>query len=51
VIVGGMDMMEQALELNNRPHVVVATPGRLVDLLNSSNGEWNLSRVQFLVSP
>lgn len=49
VIVGGMDMMSQAIELGNRPHVVVATPGRIVDHLRSSNGEWNLSKVKFLV--
>ncbi|KAJ7591133.1 P-loop containing nucleoside triphosphate hydrolase protein [Mycena floridula] len=49
VIVGGMDMMAQALELNNRPHVVIATPGRIVDHLNSGSGEWDLSRVKFLV--
>jgi ATP-dependent RNA helicase DDX49/DBP8 len=49
VIVGGMDMMAQALELTNRPHVVVATPGRMVDHLKSSGGEWDLSRVKFLV--
>ncbi|PPR06584.1 hypothetical protein CVT24_001765 [Panaeolus cyanescens] len=49
VVVGGMDMMAQALELNNRPHIVIATPGRMVDHLKSSNGEWDLSRVKFLV--
>lgn len=49
VIVGGMDMMAQALELDNRPHVVVATPGRIVDHLRSSSGDWDLSRVKFLV--
>ncbi|KAG2146772.1 P-loop containing nucleoside triphosphate hydrolase protein [Suillus clintonianus] len=49
VIVGGMDMMTQALELSGHPHVVVATPGRIVDHLRSSNGEWDLSRVKFLV--
>ncbi|KAG8791661.1 putative RNA helicase [Ceratobasidium sp. 428] len=49
VIVGGMDMMEQALELGRRPHVVVATPGRLVDHMNSSGEEWSLSRLKFLV--
>ncbi|KAI0959640.1 hypothetical protein AcW1_004416 [Taiwanofungus camphoratus] len=49
VIVGGMDMMTQALELGNRPHVVVATPGRIVDHLKSSGGEWDLSRIKFLV--
>lgn len=49
VVVGGMDMMSQALELSNRPHVVVATPGRLVDHMNSGSGEWSLGRVKFLV--
>ncbi|KAL0070818.1 putative RNA helicase [Marasmius tenuissimus] len=49
VVVGGMDMMAQALELSNRPHVVVATPGRMVDHLKSGNNDWNLSKVKFLV--
>lgn len=50
VAVGGLDMMAQATELRKRPHVVVATPGRLADLLtNSSAGEWDLSRVKYLV--
>ncbi|KAI0291769.1 P-loop containing nucleoside triphosphate hydrolase protein [Russula brevipes] len=49
VVVGGMDMIAQAIELDNRPHVVVATPGRLVDHLRSSSAEWDLSRVKFLV--
>lgn len=49
VIVGGMDMMNQALELDTRPHVVVATPGRIVDHLKSSGGGWDLSRIKFLV--
>ena len=47
--VGGMDMMTQSIELGNRPHVVIATPGRLVDHLLSSSGEWDLTRVKFLV--
>jgi len=51
VIVGGMDMMAQAIELERRPHVVVATPGRMVDHLRSTSGDWSLSRVQFLVCP
>ena len=50
IIVGGMDMIAQAIELDNRPHVVVATPGRLVDHLRSSRTDWDLSRVKFLVS-
>ena len=49
VIVGGMDMMTQALELDNRPHIIIATPGRIVDHLKSTSGNWDLSRVKFLV--
>ncbi|KZP00199.1 DEAD-domain-containing protein [Calocera viscosa TUFC12733] len=49
VVVGGMDMMAQAAELCSRPHIVVATPGRLVDLMRSGSGEWSLGRVRFLV--
>ncbi|KAI9508679.1 P-loop containing nucleoside triphosphate hydrolase protein [Russula earlei] len=49
IIVGGMDMIAQAIELDNRPHVVVATPGRLVDHIRSSSAEWDLSRVKFLI--
>lgn len=51
VVVGGMDMMSQALELDARPHVVVATPGRIVDHLRSSTGagSWSLDRIRFLV--
>jgi ATP-dependent RNA helicase DDX49/DBP8 len=49
-IVGGMDMMKQARELCSKPHIVVATPGRLVDLLRSSaHGQWDLGRVKTLV--
>ncbi|GAA5973702.1 hypothetical protein JCM11641_005088 [Rhodosporidiobolus odoratus] len=49
VIVGGMDMMTQAIELRKRPHVLIATPGRLVDLIKSNQGEFNLGRLKFLV--
>ncbi|KAF8655262.1 hypothetical protein AX16_003163 [Volvariella volvacea WC 439] len=49
VVVGGMDMMAQALELGRHPHVVIATPGRIVDHLRSSRGEWDLSKIKFLV--
>lgn len=33
VVVGGLDMQQQAKELSRRPHVVIATPGRLRALL------------------
>lgn len=34
-IIGGMDMTQQTLALSQKPHVVVATPGRLADLVGS----------------
>lgn len=30
VIVGGVDIMKQATELADIPHIIIATPGRLV---------------------
>lgn len=35
VIIGGLDMTEQAKALMRRPHVVIATPGRIADLLKN----------------
>ncbi|KAF9581453.1 hypothetical protein BGW38_001513 [Lunasporangiospora selenospora] len=49
VIVGGMDMLPQAIALSKRPHVIIATPGRLHDHINSSKDAMHLSRVKFLV--
>ncbi|KAF7728952.1 putative RNA helicase [Apophysomyces ossiformis] len=49
VVVGGLDMMKQALELAKRPHVIIATPGRLRDHIQSSSGAVCLSRAKFLV--
>lgn len=48
-VMGGMDMMKQAQELQRRPHVVVATPGRLMDLLESSADALNLRKLKFIV--
>lgn len=48
IVVGGMDMVAQALELSNQPHVVVATPGRLADHIRGSK-TFSLSRIQFLI--
>lgn len=49
VVMGGMDMMKQAAELARRPHIVVSTPGRLADLLQSSPDAVCLKRLRFLV--
>lgn len=48
VITGGMDMIVQAQELAKHPHVVISTPGRLADHLESCN-TFSLSRIKFLV--
>jgi len=47
-IYGGVDMMEQAMQLAQNPHVIIATPGRLVDHLEKTKG-FSLKTVQFLV--
>lgn len=50
VVIGGLEMTAQAQRLAQRPHVVVATPGRLLDHLRSDPGMAAVfSRAQFLV--
>lgn len=49
VIVGGMDMISQSVALAKRPHVIVATPGRLIDHLENTKG-FSLRGLKFLVS-
>jgi ATP-dependent RNA helicase DDX47/RRP3 len=48
VIVGGMDMVAQALQLAKKPHIVIATPGRLVDHLTHTRG-FSLKQLKYLV--
>lgn len=48
VIVGGMDMISQALQLAKKPHILIATPGRLVDHLENTKG-FSLRALKFLV--
>lgn len=47
-IVGGIDMMTQAIALAKKPHVIVATPGRLVDHLQNTKG-FSLRSLKFLI--
>lgn len=47
-IVGGIDMMTQAIALAKKPHIIVATPGRLVDHLENSKG-FSLRSLKYLV--
>ncbi|KZT02165.1 P-loop containing nucleoside triphosphate hydrolase protein [Laetiporus sulphureus 93-53] len=46
-IVGGMDTMAQSVALAKRPHIVVATPGRLNDHLENTKG-FSLRGLKFL---
>ncbi|GJE95186.1 DEAD/DEAH box helicase [Phanerochaete sordida] len=47
-VVGGIDEMTQAVALAKKPHVVVATPGRLQYHLENTKG-FSLRNLQFLV--
>ena len=49
VVFGGVDMMKQASDLSRRPHIIIATPGRLVDLLQSSSDCLDFRRLRFCV--
>jgi ATP-dependent RNA helicase DDX49/DBP8 len=51
VIVGGVDMMKQSSELSNIPHIIIATPGRLVHHIQNDQSQLNeyLKNLQFLV--
>lgn len=61
VIVGGEeDRVQQAVRLAKKPHIIVATPGRLHDHLNSTKGfslrqlkhlVWRLPFLSFMDSP
>lgn len=48
VILGGMDMIQQAIALGKKPHVIVATPGRLLDHLENTKG-FSLRSLKYLV--
>ena len=47
-IAGGVDHMAQAVAIAKRPHIIVATPGRLVDHLENTKG-FSLRNAKFLV--
>jgi len=48
VLVGGMDMMTQAVALAKKPHIIIATPGRIIDHLERTKG-FSLSVLKYLV--
>ncbi|XP_074561792.1 uncharacterized protein LOC141818121, partial [Curcuma longa] len=47
VLVGGVDMTQQAISLGKRPHIVVGTPGRLLDHLTNTKG-FSLRTIKYL---
>ena len=47
-LIGGMDMMGQAIALARKPHIVIGTPGRVVDHLENTKG-FSLAKLKFLV--
>ena len=51
LVTGGADMRRQAIELGSRPHVVIATPGRLADHIRTSGEDTicGLRRVRYVV--
>ncbi|KAL9098628.1 MAG: hypothetical protein Q9163_005747 [Psora crenata] len=48
VIVGGMDMVVQSIALGKKPHIIVATPGRLLDHLENTKG-FSLRNLKYLI--
>jgi len=48
-IIGGVDSVQQALELAKTPHIVICTPGRLVAHLETNRNDLHLKRLKFLV--
>lgn len=48
VIIGGMDVVSQSIALAKRPHIIVATPGRLNYHLENTKG-FSLRTLRFFV--
>ncbi|MGM9805319.1 MAG: DEAD/DEAH box helicase [Candidatus Aphodosoma sp.] len=46
-VYGGENIVNQFRQLDVQPHILVATPGRLIDLIN--RGKVNLSDVEYLI--
>lgn len=48
LVVGGLDMMKQSVQLDRLPHVVICTPGRMADHMNGARPP-KLHKLKFLV--
>uniref|UniRef100_A0A3B0N942 ATP-dependent RNA helicase, putative n=1 Tax=Theileria annulata TaxID=5874 RepID=A0A3B0N942_THEAN len=48
LILGGLDMVSQALQLSKKPHIIVGSPGRIADHLQNTKG-FSLETIKYLV--
>lgn len=48
-LIGGKESVEQSAILDSRPHILIATPGRLAFMLESSAAQKNFRRMKYLV--
>lgn len=48
-LVGGIDMMQQAIALGKRPHILVGTPGRVVDHLSNTKVMLNIFQSNLVI--
>lgn len=48
VLVGGIDINQQQIALAKRPHIIIGTPGRLMDHLSNTKG-FSLRALKYLV--
>lgn len=48
-LIGGKDSVEQSAILDSRPHILIATPGRLAYMLESAVAQRNFRRMKYLV--
>ncbi|MES1921223.1 putative ATP-dependent RNA helicase ddx47, variant 3 [Bonamia ostreae] len=48
ILIGGLDMVSQSMQLAGKPHVIVATPGRILDHLENTKG-FTLRSLKYLV--
>jgi len=46
IIIGGVSQRRQVINLRKNPHIVIATPGRLLDLVNQK--EFDLNKISIL---
>lgn len=49
LVVGGESSTLQSISLSRKPHIVVATPGRLASLLRENSDIFHLKKLKFLV--